>query len=443
MKPGALLGMAPPPSLRFPLMRWGCLLLVLLGLGTSVAFGREQDHPQLDARLSKLVSGGCVLVGHQEAVLYRYPRGCNPELIPASLLKIANALAALELLGPEYRFPTEVYAGADGRLGVRGYGDPFLVSETWEDLADQLATRSGVSRSWSGLFLDPSAFDPELNIPGLESSLDPYNAKIGSLASNFNTVFVEVNAQGEIRSAEPQTPLTNVAIELARELEPGKHRINITQQPGRSLEFTAELARAFLQQAGLRFEEPGFTTRPVSAADVLLLRYENPRPLHEVVAGMLQYSNNFIANQLLLAMGRSSGSREPASLGRGLRQINTFLQTRMGWAADSFRVVEGSGIARDNRMTPEMVLDLLRAFSPYRKLMPVEKGVLLKTGTLKGIYNIAGYFPEHEDLFFVVMLEQPRNYRNAVMKHLLRTPFSSAGYRSSTEPTGTSTQPTE
>ncbi len=398
------------------------LLLPLLLLLAGVTFAQTPGYEALDARLTKLVQKGCVLVGSQTQVLYRYPRGCNPTLVPASLLKIANAYAALSVLGDTYRFPTEVYSGADQRLGIKGFGDPYLTSETWADLAQALAAVPGVSRQWKGLFLDTSTFDPELAIPGLEASLDPYNAKIGSLSSNFNTVYVEVLPNGTVRSAEPQTPLTQVARTLAQGLKPGKHRINITLEAGRSLDYSAELARLFLEQQGFQFAEAAYQTREVSPGDQQVLRYQNPKKLPEVLAGMLQYSNNFIANELLLAMGRQQAG-SPTTLGKGVRTLHQFLETRMGWAPESFQLAEGSGISRQNRMTPEMILDLLRAFEPYQSLLPLEKGVRLKTGTLKGIYNIAGYFPDVENRYFVVMLEQTKNYRNAVMRHLLRTSF--------------------
>ena len=400
------------------------LLLSLLGTGASA---QTPGYEALDTRLSKLVQKGCVLVGSSRQILYRYPQGCNPTLVPASLLKVANAYAALSILGPDYQFPTDVYVSEDQRLGIKGWGDPYLTSETWADLAETLAAVPELPRTWRSLFLDTSAFDPELSIPGLEASLDPYNAKIGSLSSNFNTVYLEVQPNGTVRSAEPQTPLTQVARSLAKGLKPGKHRINITLEAGRSLDYSAELARFFLEQQGFQFQEPSYGIREVGPTDRRVLRYLNPKKLPEVLAGMLQYSNNYIANELLLAMGRQQAGN-PASLGKGVRAFQQFLERQMQWTPETFQIAEGSGISRQNRMTPEMILELLRAFEPYETLLPLEKGVRLKTGTLKGIYNIAGYFPDVEDRYFVVMLEQKKNYRDAVMRHLLRTSFP--------EPTG-------
>ena len=66
-------------------------------------------------------------------------------LIPASNTKIVTAAAALETLGEDYRFHTEVIRRApvvdgvlDGRLYLKGYGDPTLRQADLARLAQQV-----------------------------------------------------------------------------------------------------------------------------------------------------------------------------------------------------------------------------------------------------------------------------------------------------------------
>ena len=54
-----------------------------------------------------------------------------------------------------------------------------------------------------------------MRFDGLANSLNPYDAALGALVSNFNTVFVRVEAGGRVSSAEPKTPLTPIAERLA------------------------------------------------------------------------------------------------------------------------------------------------------------------------------------------------------------------------------------
>ncbi|MCI5224306.1 MAG: hypothetical protein D3924_16965 [Candidatus Electrothrix sp. AR4] len=56
---------------------------------------------------------------------------CNLDIpyVPASLFKIPTALAALTILGPEYRFKTRFYMDSEENLYIEGFGDPLLISE--------------------------------------------------------------------------------------------------------------------------------------------------------------------------------------------------------------------------------------------------------------------------------------------------------------------------
>ena len=57
--------------------------------------------------------------------------------LPASVSKLATAYAALEILGPDYRFATTLYRrGSD--IYLKGGGDPSLASTDLQALASQL-----------------------------------------------------------------------------------------------------------------------------------------------------------------------------------------------------------------------------------------------------------------------------------------------------------------
>ena len=62
------------------------------------------------------------------------------------------------------------------------------------------------------------------------------------------------------------------------------------------------------------------------------------------------------------------------------------------------------------------MLQLLQAFCPHRLLLPERHGVRLKTGTLQGVYNLAGYLDD--GIPFVVLLNQPQNRRFPVLDRL-------------------------
>ncbi len=134
------------------------LLLSVMCLTGAIASAAEDNRAKvLEKRLKPLVRKGCVLVADREHTLFRYPHRCNPRLVPASALKIITALAGLHILGPEFRFQTKFYLSPAGELGIRGYGDPMLISEEWRRITGNLAEKQEIPRKLKGIFLDDSA----------------------------------------------------------------------------------------------------------------------------------------------------------------------------------------------------------------------------------------------------------------------------------------------
>ena len=388
--------------------------LLLLRVPCLPAFA--EPTPGAIPEVLRYLDNGGVAVTHAGKALYGHRAG--ERFAPASTLKVVTALAAIHHLGLSYRFKTEVYQSPEGDLTLRGYGDPFLVSEEWQLLVDGLIASEALRQPIRHLYLDTSAFDPEIEIPGLSGTLNPYDAVGGALAANFNTIHVMVGADGTVRSGEEQTPLTQVARGLAKKRAPGKHRFNISHQAEVPVRYAGELAAAFLARAGYAVNGQ-IAHRVVSARQVPIYTHLNSRTLGEVVAAMMQYSNNLVANQILLTLGLEKGG-EPATLARGVGYLERYLSDELGIDAAEFTLVEGSGISRQNRITPAALARVLSAFYPHRNLLTPQNGVPLKTGTLTGVYALAGFLPSDHPLVFVILLNQPRNTRNEVLGVLRR-----------------------
>ena len=343
-------------------------------------------------------------------------------LVPASVQKYATALAALHFFGSQFRFSTDFYMDQNNELGIRGNGDPFLVSEEWQKIAEKLSDLPTVPKISQGLFFDTSLFEENIQIPGIKYSLNPYDAGIGALVVNFNTVYLKVDKNGTISSAEEQTPLTPLAKHLGKKLTSGTHRVSIPPDSG--FAYAGELLQTIFLRQGLSFKNRKVSLRKVSSAGQLVYRHYNNLNLQDVIAGMMLYSNNFTANQLLLTTGmKRFGS--PASLKKGRLAVEGYLTKELGISSDQFRIAEGSGISRKNRLTPDAVLLLLKAFLPYQHLLPREKNIPYKTGTLSGVYSMAGYLSTSDPLYFVILLNQQKNHREKIRDILLKTDFSS------------------
>src|SRR3954471_24605130 len=113
---------------------------------------------------------------------------------PASVMKLVTTFAGLELLGPAYRWQTEVLvAGArrgdvlEGNLVLRGHGDPKLTYEGFWLLLRELRGR-GVRDIRGDVLLDRSYFAavPAARID--DEAFRPYNVAPDALLINFKSV---------------------------------------------------------------------------------------------------------------------------------------------------------------------------------------------------------------------------------------------------------------
>lgn len=66
-----------------------------------------------------------------------------------------------------------------------------------------------------------------------------------------------------------------------------------------------------------------------------------------------------------------------------------------------------------------MMLKALHKFIPYSDLMPIKHDLLLKSGTLKGVYCYGGYLPDNgRAVPFTIMLNQKKNNRDRILQIL-------------------------
>src|ERR1041385_6964346 len=306
-------------------------------------------------------------------------QNADKPFVPASVAKLVTAWLAMEVLGPDYRFETRFYLDGNRVLYIRGGGDPFLVSEELALLAPPLVAAIG-KQPLSGIVLDASYYPSDIRIPGIENTEEAYDALNSALAVNFNTINA-VREGKAVSSAEPQTPITPLAISQFRARGPqGRGRISLTQQPAVGLQYAGELIAAFIEQAGGSLKGKIVTgTVPKGLEPVYVHRQS--RPLSKILAELLVGSNNYIANQVFLEIGgqRLGG---PVSLAKSLKVANEMLAKN--GLAESIHLEEGSGISRGNRFTARGLAQVLRLFEPNASLLRRGEGARFKTGTFSG-----------------------------------------------------------
>ncbi len=309
-------------------------------------------------------------------------------LIPASTLKVLTALIAIDHWGLAHQFHTDFFLGTDNALIIKGYGDPFLISEEI-DLIVTAIEQTGQQR-FSSITLDTSWYSEQIDIDGQSHSNNPYDAPPAAIAANFNTVYLRKKGPS-IQSMEAQTPLTPVAKKIGRSLVNGKHRVNLHSAKSGSIHF-AQILRQKLHKKNI---SSGNTINffPITQAEKLLYRHHNSHTLETILQAMLKYSTNFIANQLFLNLGAET-KLKPASTHQSRQVYERYIETKFAW--QNTHIEEGAGLSRNNRICASQLVTLLEKFRPYAYLLPtLPSGIVGKTGSLNGISSLVGYLSKN------------------------------------------------
>jgi len=387
------------------------LLLILLFLTASTAHaGIQETVAKLGGSAGVVYvvdAKGQVLAAHNE----------DRSFTPASTLKVVTTLLAAEHLGLDNHFETDLYVVED-QLVVRGKGDPFLVSEELDLLAAALAPKLE-GQTLKGVVIDDSWFVEGITIPGVTSTTEPYDALNSATAVNFNTINVVVKS-GAVSSAEEQTPLTALAKEVAlREGVQGKNRINIGKSNADAQRYAGELIAAKLRAAGVTIGD-AVTSGHAPADSPPLHTHQNSRTIGEVCGAMLYYSNNYIANQVFLAVG-AAVKGAPANLDKSVEVANAYIAAHP--ELTGIEMVEGSGISYKNQATSAAFAAALALFEPHKALLRVRHESAHKTGTLKVTKSVVGYAQtrEHGEVRYVVSLDGNGSQRRWDIVQALQT----------------------
>ncbi len=389
-------------------------LFIIFGLLLMPAGLVALDFSELEALIGQ--NDSILITDAREQILFS--KNADQKRIPASILKIYTSLVALHYLGDDYRFPTEFYLDRQMNLKIKGYGDPLLISEVIVKISQVLAVLLKKSNPLNDLILDDAYFRQPLTIPGITSSVQPYDAPNGALCVNFNTVAFKRTAQGYV-SAERQTPLLPFVTKKIKASKLKAGRIVFSHHKDEISIYAGLLFQYFLKKDRIRFNGKVRLGRVNADADRLIYRYDSLTTLNQNVVRLLEHSNNFITNQLLIATGaKIIGS--PGTLDKGVTIATDYAKEVLG--ITDMTLVEGSGISRDNSVSAAQMDRVLQEFLPYHYYMRRAGREYYKTGTLYGISTRAGYIRRSNGQLcrYVIMLNTPGKSAEPLALRLLR-----------------------
>ena len=374
-------------------------------------------HAGQNNTASPLVSQG----GYALAPNGRITAAKNSEapFVPASTLKIITSLAALDILGPDYRFPTRIFRDHEGNLYIQGSGDPFLLTENITGIVQKI--RDAGVQEIGNLIVDESAFAVDSLTDGCDNTTNPYDAWNSGLAVNFNAIAIRVAPDRTVAADDPKVPFLPMMQAIGATLPPGHHHVNVnafaaTGTLSNTQRYTGELFAALMEREQIAIKGKIMAGQTPAAATPILT-YSSEKTVREMIQQCLKYSNNFIANQLFLACGAARFGT-PATWDKGRAALRSYIKEELKLPETETVMIEGSGLSHQNRITPRAMITALQKFAPYKELLPVKNGIPLKSGTLTGVYCYAGYLPQQKGAPFVILLNQTQNNRDEILQIL-------------------------
>jgi D-alanyl-D-alanine carboxypeptidase/D-alanyl-D-alanine-endopeptidase (penicillin-binding protein 4) len=370
---------------------------------------------------------------------------------PASVMKLVTTLAALETLGRDYRWKTEVYLGGPlvdgtlhGDLVIKGYGDPKITLEQWQALMAELRSK-GLAKIDGDLVLDRSYFRlPEHDAAAFDGEpLKPYNVGPDALLVGFKAVKFSFVPDSSGRAigilVDPPLPMIVLGGDLKPDAASGcgdwhssVDAAFLDKGTAAAVQFNGRYPLAcgerewyvalldhphyvhgmftwYFNAAGGEFSGAVRAGRaPANAVPFATL--ESP-PLYDIVRDINKLSNNVMASQVFLTLGATAAG-PPATPEKSAAAIKRWLAAQH-LAMPELSIANGSGLSRSDKLSAQSLALLLDAAdrSPAREEFASSLAVaavdgtvqkrfmngdvagqaLLKTGSLEGVRALAGY----------------------------------------------------
>jgi D-alanyl-D-alanine carboxypeptidase/D-alanyl-D-alanine-endopeptidase (penicillin-binding protein 4) len=342
-----------------------------------------------------------------------YEKNAKSHLNPASVTKLLTTGIALSTLGSSHRFKTNFfYTGIINQIGeiqgdliIKGFGDPFLVSQDLFQIASDLK-HMGISSINGDLLIDQDFFYEEKEsfdrIKGQEGASSAYEAPVSALGVNFNTVAVAV-APGLKAGNKPfvsmdPLPLEDYRIDNRAVTKQCKKSSIQVIRDNNSLKVTGAIClgfpiekyhrgigdpilgsgsyfRAFFKNIGIPIQ--GKIKKGSIKGAKFLFSYES-KPIHELIQKINFYSNNYMADSIFKSIG--SGLYQG-----GKNIVSDFFKKNIPNAALP-NILNGSGLTSENRVSAHTIVSFLDFMEKNKDIFPdfwASLPASRLTGTLK------------------------------------------------------------
>ena len=386
--------------------------------------------------------------------------------MPASTLKLITLGASLDTLGYDYEFSTKLYKTTNNDLYLKLGADPFLTSGGLNTLMEKAVKEKKIT-SPKIIYIDDYIFDKTEWGEGWQwdDDLNPLMPKFSSYNIDKNLLSIIISptnpgspAQIYTNKFYPITFMNLVTTGTANDIELNRNNSiapNILNISGTiNKQITEEIPinnpkRYFI----LRLEDAiqsakmdyygGFPQKKTPTTNVYLVA-EIKHPISQAIKAILMDSNNFVAETVFKLAGAKLVNNT-GSLQHSQEMLNAYFN-KIGIDAQDIKIVDGSGVSKNNIITGNFMTDyLVKQFKneTLKNSMPTAgEGTLknrmlyfkdnlrAKTGTLSDVSSIAGYITSRsgKTYAFDIMINDPKtksNDKKSLEEYIIRDIYTS------------------
>jgi D-alanyl-D-alanine carboxypeptidase/D-alanyl-D-alanine-endopeptidase (penicillin-binding protein 4) len=376
---------------------------------------------------------------------------------PASTIKLLTTFIALDELGPDFKWKTESYisgelaGGTTDNLFIKGYGDPYLVTENFWRFIRGIRNK-GLQHIKNDLVLDKSYFKKITHDPADFDGRPArsYNVNPTALLLNFQSVKYQFRPDVHNKKIRI-VPEPDIGVKITNKVRLSggrcrgwKSKIKLNAGENET-EFSGRYARSCGEQGYYRvateaspfihgvfnklWQEQGgvfegkWREATVPEEARLLHTIYSP-PMIDVIRAINKYSNNVMTRQLLLTLGAEI-SGVPGTTEKGRAVIEDWLATNK-FNFPELVIDNGAGLSRDTKISARHMGQLLK-FAYGSPRMPefisslpiasydgtlqkrfvgtaLEGRLHLKTGLLDDVRALAGYLTDQNSRRWIIVM---------------------------------------
>lgn len=388
-------------------------------------------------------------------------------MMPASTLKTVTLAASLDTLGPDYEFKTRLYKNTNNELFLQLGADPFLRSKSLRDMIAKAKEKKIVSPK--NIYIDDYIFDnnewgegwqwdddlnslmPKFSSYNLDGNLlgiviAPTNT--GAPANIFTSKFYPTTFMNLVTTGKEN----NIVLSRKNYISPDIITAEGTVAKQTVIPIPVNHPKRYfilrLEEAirAEKFDYYGYFTQKKLPSQNIYLVDEIKTPIKYAIPAILKNSNNFVAETVFKTAGakfvNNTGSQE-----NSIKMFNAYCK-KQGLNTDDIKIVDGSGVSKNNIMTADFMTDFLvniskkPGFEIFENFLPTagegtlqnrmlyfKNNIHAKTGTLADVSAIAGYITTQsgKKYAFDIMINDPKIKncdKKALEEYILRAVYS-------------------